>query len=81
MLQKLFKKAMLSCIPTNMKLRKTTILLTFLLVYSLLPSLLFAQPGFGDDVDDIPVDGGLVLLLAAGIGHIATKSRKNLRKS
>jgi hypothetical protein len=59
-----------------MKHGKTTIVFFILLVCSFLPVLLFAQPGFGDDVDDVPVDGGLVLLLAAGIGHLASKSRK-----
>jgi hypothetical protein len=25
-----------------------------------------AQPGFDDEVDDVPVDGGITLLMAAG---------------
>lgn len=41
----------------------------------------FAQgPGFDDDVDDVPVDGGVSLLVAAGVGYGAKKwkdSRKN----
>ena len=45
-----------------------------------LPSLVFAQPGFGDDVDDVPVDGGLSLLVAAGIGYGAKKIRERRRK-
>lgn len=40
------------------------------------PSLVFAQPGFGDDVDDVPIDGGLSLLVAAGVGYGAKKLRK-----
>lgn len=40
------------------------------------PSLVFAQPGFGDDVDDVPIDGGLSLLIAAGVGYGAKKLRK-----
>jgi hypothetical protein len=35
----------------------------------LLPAVLHAQPGFGDDVDDVPIDGGLCLLIAAGLGY------------
>jgi hypothetical protein len=27
---------------------------------------LYAQPGFEDDVDDVPIDGGISLLIAAG---------------
>jgi hypothetical protein len=37
------------------------------------PSLLFAQPGFDDDVADVPIDGGLSILLAAGVGYGAKK--------
>jgi hypothetical protein len=39
----------------------------------LLPTLLHAQPGFGDDVGDAPIDGGLSLLVAAGVGYGAKK--------
>jgi hypothetical protein len=28
-----------------------------------------AQPTFDDDVDDVPVDGGITLLMAAGLGY------------
>ena len=28
-----------------------------------------AQPGFDDNVDDVPVDGGITLLIAAGMGY------------
>ncbi len=44
-----------------------------LVVLFMLPTLVHAQPGFGDDVDDVPVDGGLSLLLAAGVGYGAQK--------
>jgi hypothetical protein len=46
----------------------------------LLPAIVHAQPGFGDDVNDVPVDGGLSLLVAAGIGYGAKKLR-NKRKA
>jgi hypothetical protein len=49
----------------------------------LLPTLLHAQPGFGDDVNDVPVDGGLSLLIAAGVGYGAkkVKAKKQLIKN
>jgi hypothetical protein len=46
-----------------------------LVVLFMLPTLVHAQPGFGDDVDDVPVDGGLSLLVAAGVGYGAKKLR------
>ncbi len=45
-----------------------------------LPTILHAQPGFGDDVEDVPIDGGLSLLVAAGVGYGARKL-KNRKKS
>ncbi|MFY7900799.1 MAG: PID-CTERM protein-sorting domain-containing protein [Chitinophagaceae bacterium] len=41
----------------------------------LFPTILLAQPGFDDDVSDVPVDGGLSLLVAAGIGYSVKKIR------
>jgi hypothetical protein len=38
-----------------------------------------AQPGFGDDVDDVPVDRRLSLLIAAGVGY-GIKKVKQARK-
>lgn len=45
-----------------------------------IPSVVHAQPGFGDDVDDVPIDGGLLLLIAAGIGYGVKKLRKPIHK-
>ncbi len=45
----------------------------------ILPLHSFAQPGFTDDVNDVPVDGGLSLLVAAGVGYGAKKI-KNRKK-
>jgi hypothetical protein len=62
-----------------MKLKISNRQLTNIILFSLLillPSLLHAQPGFGDDTDDVPIDGGLSLLVAAGIGYSAKKMRK-----
>ena len=42
----------------------------------LLPTILLAQPGFDDDVSDVPLDGGLSLLVAAGVGYGAKKLRE-----
>jgi hypothetical protein len=63
-----------------MKLKITTIQLVILVACFLLPSLLHAQPGFGDDVDDVPVDGGLSLLVAAGVGYSVKKLRNAKQK-
>ena len=46
----------------------------------LLPTLLHAQPGFGDDVNDVPIDGGLSLLVAAGVGYGAKKLKEKRKK-
>ncbi len=47
--------------------------------------LLFAQPGPGDPGDDpdpaVPFDGGLTLLVAAGIGYAAKKGYDRRKKS
>ena len=65
-----------------MKLKiSTTQIITcslFFLLF-LLPSLTHAQPSFGDDVDDVPIDGGLSLLVAAGVGY-GVKKIKGKRK-
>ncbi len=59
-----------------MKIKISTIQLILLAALFLVPCLLHAQPGFGDDVDDVPVDGGLSLLVAAGVGYGVRKMRK-----
>jgi hypothetical protein len=59
----------------NMKFNTITILV--LLMLFVLPAV--AQPGFGDDVDDVPVDSGLSLLIAAGVGY-GIKKVKQARK-
>jgi len=54
--------------------------LAMMAILFLLPSLLHAQPNFGDDVNDAPIDGGLSLLVVAGVGYGAKKlkeKRKN----
>jgi hypothetical protein len=54
-------------------------ILPILLIF-ILPALVHAQPGFGDNVDDVPVDGGLTLLVAAGIGYGAKKLKERRNK-
>lgn len=58
----------------------STIQIIAILAILFLPSLLHAQPGFGDDVEDVPVDGGLSLLVAAGVGYGAKKLREMRKK-
>lgn len=62
-----------------MKQRQSTTNLIYLIVpfvLLLVPALLHAQPGFTDDIDDVPIDGGLSLLVAAGVGYGAKKIRE-----
>ena len=54
----------------------STIQILALLAVLFLPTLLHAQPGFDDEVNDVPIDGGLSLLVAAGVGYGAKKLRK-----
>jgi hypothetical protein len=50
-----------------------------LLIMIFLPSVLHAQdPGGGPD--DVPVDGGLGILIAAGVGYGVKKYRNEWRK-
>jgi hypothetical protein len=63
-----------------MKLKISTIQIIALLALFLVPSLLHAQPGFGDDVDDVPIDGGLSLLVAAGVGYGVKKVKERRKK-
>jgi hypothetical protein len=63
-----------------MKFKISTIQIVVLACCFLLPCLLHAQPGFGDDVDDVPIDGGLSLLVAAGVGYGVKKVRAKRKK-
>lgn len=51
----------------------------FIACLIVLPGFLFAQGGFPQDVVDnpVPFDGGVSLLLAAGIGYGIKKARNN----
>ncbi len=61
---------------------KITYMKKYILTLMLGASLLFtanqlsAQPGFDDDVTDTPIDGGISLVMAAGLAYGATKLKK-----
>jgi hypothetical protein len=62
-----------------MRLKISTINCIIVCVLFLLPTLVHAQPpgfGGGDDVLDVPVDGGLSVLIAAGVGYGAKKLKE-----
>lgn len=62
-----------------MKLSKikisTLVCVAYTLVVLLLPMLANAQPDPGDD-PDLPIDGGVSLLIAAGVGYGAMKLKQ-----
>ncbi len=47
-----------------------------ILAILVLPTLAHANAGYVDDTLDTPIDGGLSLLVAAGVGYGAKKLRK-----
>ena len=57
------------------KVKKLSLVIIACLI--ILPCVLFAQGGFDDDVTDnpVPFDGGVTLLLAAGLGYGIKKVR------
>jgi hypothetical protein len=44
-----------------------------LIALTLSPGYIMAQPGFDDDVEDTPIDGGVSLVLAAGLAYGLSK--------
>jgi hypothetical protein len=63
-----------------MKLNIKTITILCFIAALIIPSLTHAQPMFDDDVNDVPVDGGLSLLVAAGVGYGAKKLKDRRSK-
>ncbi len=65
-----------------MKQNNTKVLNSILLLFILflLPTLSIAQDGFGEVIEDVPVDGGLSLLVAAGVGYGAKKIKQKRNK-
>jgi len=51
----------------------------FLCVILYCSNTIIAQPGFEDDVEDTPIDGGIVLILVAG-AIIGIQNPKFIRK-
>ena len=62
--------------------RKRFLVFGFLLVlFAILPVIVNAQPPDDDPGDpDAPIDGGVSLLVAAGIGYGLKKARDNRKK-
>lgn len=55
--------------------------LNILIVTLCLSLTALAQPEFEDNGDDVPIDGGISLLLAAGLGYGAKKARDAYKAS
>jgi len=65
------------------KIRKQALLLSVLFIlFAFMPSIINAQTTPGDPGGDVdaPIDGGLSLLVAAGIGYGVKKVRDNKKK-
>ncbi|TAE17333.1 MAG: hypothetical protein EAY72_02735 [Bacteroidetes bacterium] len=59
------------------------VLFYLVILFFLIPFIGNAQPGLEDDVRDLPVDGGLSLLVAAGAAYGAKKvqqRKRNIKK-
>ncbi len=61
-------------------MKKIILQLYVLLVTMLIPVTMFANAEFGDDVSDVPIDGGISLLVAAGIGYGVNKIKANKKE-
>jgi hypothetical protein len=66
-----------------MKLLIKTFALSAILVvlFSILPNIANAQLGDPGDDPDAPIDGGVSVLVAAGIGYGVKKMRDNKKKN
>lgn len=60
-------------------MKKNAFIFLMLFAALILPALVNAQPVFDDDVNDIPIDGGLSLLVAAGVGYGVKKINKKYK--
>ncbi len=60
----------------NLKYKKRLILILIIFIIMALPTLASAQiDGLPSDPENAPIDGGLSLLVAAGVGYGAKKLR------
>jgi hypothetical protein len=58
---------------------RTVYSLVILALFHCMPLIASAQPGPGDD-PDVPIDGGLSLLVAAGVGYAVKKGYAKRKK-
>ena len=61
----------------TMKLKRILVLAAIVTI----PALSMAQPAGDDDVQDVPLDGGLSMLIAAGIGYGAKKALEKKKQA
>ena len=64
----------------NIAYKKTIISIIALFIIMLLPMLVSAQDGVPADPENAPIDGGLSLLVAAGVGYGAKKLKEKRKK-
>jgi len=57
-------------------MKKYILSITIFIALALSSTSTMAQPGFDDDVEDTPVDGGALLLMAGGAAWGLYKKRK-----
>jgi len=60
--------------------RKTIISVLLVAMMYCMPMMLHAQPDPGND-PDVPIDGGLSLLVAAGVGYAVKKGYDKRKKT
>lgn len=62
-------------------MKKHIIAFSMVLGLFLCSAPLMAQPGFDDEVTDAPIDGGLSILVGAGVAFGAKKIREKSKKA
>jgi hypothetical protein len=62
-------------------MKKQLLFLTLFFSLCLFANVANAQPGFDDDVEDTPIDGGIGLLVGAGIFYGAKKVAEFKKKN
>ena len=60
---------------------KIILTIALLITVGILPQLIYAQIGNPDDDPDTPIDGGVGLLVAAGVVYGIKKFREQRKKS
>ena len=59
-------------------IKRAILILLIMMFY--IPIRLMADTGFGDNTEDTPFDGGVSLLIAAGIAYGLKKARDNKKR-